>query len=314
MHPPRDPAADSAPSDRTSAPPAAARPATSAPPAADAAELRGLPSAVWRFGQDRRFDLLRGLVDVTGGVALDLGCGLGVYTARMAGEGAWAMGTEIEWPRAVEARGRGIAVVAAVGEHLPLADGAVRTVLLHEVLEHVADDRATAREAVRVLEPGGRVIVFVPNRWWPFETHGVVWRGRYRFGNIPLVNYLPDALRNRLAPHVRVYTGHALRALFEGVGGEGGDEVVGGDVVAGTSGAARDVTVVYHGCIFPGYDNLAARRPMIGRLARLLTYGLERTPLRWFGLSHVLVVERRADGPSAGSIRTMSVPQTGHER
>lgn len=301
----------------------AAAPSSAAPLSAAgsnaAAEVRGLPSAVWRFGQDRRFDLLRGLVDVTGGVALDLGCGLGVYTARMAGEGAWAIGTEIEWPRAVEARRRGIDVVAAVGEHLPLGDGCVRTVLLHEVLEHVADDRATVREAVRVLEPGGRVIVFVPNRWWPFETHGVVWRGRYRFGNIPLVNYLPDVLRNRLAPHVRVYTGRALRALFEGVGGEGGGDVVGGDavggdVVAGEKIADREVTVVYHGCVFPGYDNLAARRPMLGRLARMLTYGLERTPLRWFGLSHVLVVERRADGPSAGSNWTMSVPHTGHER
>lgn len=251
----------------------------SAPPT-DAAELRGLPSSVWRFGQDRRFELLRGLVDVTGGVALDLGCGLGVYTARMAGEGAWAMGTEIEWPRAVEARGRGIDVVAAVGEHLPLGDGLVRTVLLHEVLEHVADDRATVREAVRVLEVGGRVIVFVPNRWWPFETHGVVWGGTYRFGNIPLVNYLPDALRNRLAPHVRVYTGHALRALFDGAGDDLDD-------------GGCDIVVTHHSCIFPGYDNLTARRPVLGRLARALTYGLERTPLRWFGLSHVLVVEKR---------------------
>ncbi|MEO8082812.1 MAG: class I SAM-dependent methyltransferase [Ardenticatenales bacterium] len=251
----------------------------SAPPT-DAAELRGLPSSVWRFGQDRRFELLRALVDLSSGVALDLGCGLGVYTARMAGDGAWAMGTEIEWPRAVEARGRGIDVVAAVGEHLPLGDGLVRTVLLHEVLEHVADDRATVREAVRVLEVGGRVIIFVPNRWWPFETHGVKWGSTYRFGNIPLVNYLPDAVRNRLAPHVRVYTRRSLRALFEGVGGgEGIDGVV---------------VVTHHGCIFPGYDNLTARRPMLGRLARALTYGLERTPLRWFGLSHVLVVEKRA--------------------
>ncbi len=132
--------------------------------AAPAAELRGLPSAVWRFGQDRRFELLRRLVDVTGGASLDLGCGLGVYTARMADAGATALGTEVEWPRAVEARQRGVDVVAAVGERLPFGDGRFRTVLIHEVLEHVADDAATVAEAVRVLEPGGRVIIFVPNR------------------------------------------------------------------------------------------------------------------------------------------------------
>lgn len=238
-----------------------------------AAELRGLPSAVWRFGQDRRFAILRRLVDVTGGAALDLGCGLGVYTVRLAEAGAQAIGTEIEWPRALEARRRGIDVVAAVGERLPFADGAFRAILSHEVLEHVADDAATAAEAVRTLAPGGRLIVFVPNRLWPFETHGIVWRGRYRFGNVPLVNYLPDALRNRLAPHVRVYTRRSLRALFDGLG--------------------DDVAIVHHGCIFPGYDNLAARRPVLGRVARAVTYGLERTGLRWFGLSHVLVVERQ---------------------
>lgn len=253
-----------------------------------AAELRGLPSAVWRFGQDRRFALLRRHVDVSTGVALDLGCGLGVYTARMAECGAHAVGTEIEWPRAVEARRSGIDVVAAVGEHLPFADGTFQAILSHEVLEHVADDRATAAEAVRTLAPGGRLIVFVPNRLWPFETHGIVWRGRYRFGNIPLVNWLPDVLRNRLAPHVRVYTHRSLRALFDGLGD------------------GLDVDIVHHGCIFPGYDNLAARRPALGRIARAATYGLERTPLRWFGLSHVIVVERTG-GAAGDQASTASV-------
>jgi len=259
-------------------PDASAARSAPAPAPADAAELRGLPSAVWRFGQDRRFALLRRLVDVTGGAALDLGCGLGVYTARMTAAGATAVGTEIEWPRAVEARRRGIDVVAAVGEALPFADGTFRAILSHEVLEHVRDDRATVAEAVRTLAPGGRLIVFVPNRLWPFETHGIVWRGRYHFGNIPLVNVLPDTLRNRLAPHVRVYTRRSLRALFAADGPE------------------ATVRIVHHGCVFPGYDNLAARRPLLGRLARAATYGLERTPARWLGLSHVIVVERRADG------------------
>ena len=58
--------------------------------------------------------------------------------------------------------------------------------------------------------------MFVPNRGYPFETHGIYWRGRYRFGNIPLVNYLPRRLRDRLAPHVRVYSASDLARLFAG--------------------------------------------------------------------------------------------------
>jgi len=208
---------------------------------------------------------------LAGGRALDVGCGVGLYTAAMAEAGAVAFGVEVEWPRARDARARGLAVAAAVGERLPFADASLDAVLLHEVLEHVADDAASLAEAVRVLRPGGRAVVFVPNRLWPFETHGVHWRGRYRFGNIPLVNYLPDPLRNRLAPHVRVYTAGRLRALA----------------------AELPADVVHLRPIYPGYDGLAARRPRLARALRALTYALERTPLAAFGLSHVLVLQRR---------------------
>jgi len=240
------------------------------------AASRGLPSNVWRAGQDRRFAMVAAHVALPGARVLDIGCGVGMYTARLAGAGARAVGIEVEWARAREARGRGLDVAAAVGEALPLADGSVDAVLLHEVLEHVADDRRTVREVCRVLRPGGRAVIFVPNRGWPFETHGVMWRGRYRFGNIPLVNYLPDPLRNRLAPHVRVYTRASLRALFEG----------------------SPLRVVVHTQVFPGYDKLAARRPALGRWLRRATYVLERTPLGAVGLSHLVVVEREQSATS----------------
>ena len=142
--------------------------------------------------------------------------------------------------------------------------------LSHEVIEHVQDDALTLAEMVRVLKPGGRAIIFCPNRLYPFETHGHYWWGRYHFGNTPLINYLPNRWRNKLAPHVRAYTGGNLRRLLTGL----------------------PIKVVTHTQIYPGYDNVLARRPALGRLLRWGTYRLERTPLRNLGLSHFVVAEK----------------------
>jgi SAM-dependent methyltransferase len=180
-------------------------------------------------------------------------------------------GLDIEVDRVQEGARAGIArLLAGQAEALPFASSAFDMVLSNEVLEHVTDDRQAMREIMRVLRPGGRLILFVPNRGYPFETHGVYWRGHYHFGNIPFVNYLPHAWRDRLAPHVRAYTSRELEGLLRGL-------------------PARPVqrTVV-----FGGYDNILARAPRLGRLVRGLLQTLENTPLRAFGLSHLWVVEK----------------------
>jgi hypothetical protein len=71
---------------------------------------------------------------------------------------------------------------------------------------------------------------------------------------------------------VRAYTGGDLRQLLTGL----------------------PVEVISHTQIYPGYDNVVARRPGLGRLLRRITYALEQTPLRAFGLSHLLVIEKTA--------------------
>ncbi len=235
----------------------------------DQAALRGNPSFVWRAGQERRLAMVRRYASLEGRRVLDVGCGLGMYTSAFLRYTPHVFGVEIEADRAREARARAKGVTRSVGEMLPFADHTFDVVFSHEVLEHVADDRLCARELVRVTRSGGRIVIFVPNRLYFFETHGVYWRGVYHFGNKPLVNWLPDALRNRLAPHVRAYTGRGLRRLFIDL----------------------PVRVVVHTQIYPGYDNIVARLPRVGRFFQWMTYALEKTPLRVFGLSHFLVLE-----------------------
>lgn len=230
----------------------------------------GHPSYVWRFGQDRRLDLIHRYGELTGKRILDVGCGLGAYVRKMSAFSDQVYGVDIDAEKVAEASQELPNIHQAPAEKLPFSDSFFDVVLLHEVLEHVDDDRAAVAEALRVIRPAGRVIIFVPNRLFPFETHGVYWRGQYHFGNIPLVNYLPDSLRNRLCPHVRAYTSSGLRRLFTGL-------------------PCRPLVFTQ---IYPGYDNIAHSRPHVAALLRGVTYGLENTPLRAFGLSHLLVLER----------------------
>ena len=236
----------------------------------DKAALRGEPGYVWRSGQDRRLGMIRQWVNLDGAVMLDNGCGLGTYLAHLAHFSPHCFGLEIEAERAVPALAVAAGVVQGVGEHLPLATAVFDFILSNEVIEHVTDDALAVAEMVRVTKPGGRIVIFCPNRWYPVEQHGIYWRGQYKFGNIPLVNYLPTPLRNRLAPHVRAYTRRGLLQLFAGL----------------------PVQVVYHGRIFGGYDNIERHWPRFGRFLKQLLYAAERTPLAVLGLSHFLVVEK----------------------
>ena len=236
------------------------------------AAQRGEPSYVWRAGQERRLQMILAAAgERARGRVLDDGCGLGLYLQRLASEAEVACGLEYDADRARQAGARGLRVARAAAEHLPFADGSFDLILSHEVLEHVTDDRHALQEIARVLRAGGRAVVFVPNRGYPFETHGVYWRGRYRFGNIPLVSYLPRGVRDRLAPHVRVYARRDLQRLVAGL----------------------PLMLVERRVIFGAYDNLIARWPRAGSWLRAVLHALEHTPLRVFGLSHVWVLERQ---------------------
>jgi SAM-dependent methyltransferase len=240
------------------------------------AALRGEPSYVWRRGQDRRLEMILDTAgERIGGRILEDGCGVGLYLKRLAQHSRMAIGLEYDLQRARQAHQVADHVLAAAGEALPFPSAYYDFILSHEVLEHVADDRAAIEEMVRTLRPGGRIAVFVPNRGYPFETHGIYWRGEYHFGNIPLVNYLPRNLRDRLAPHVRVYAQQDLE-----------------DLVAGLP-----VHLIHRTIVFGAYDNISARWPNFGRLLRGFLHNLEKTPFRVLGLSHFWVLEKNQDIP-----------------
>ncbi len=235
------------------------------------AALRGEPSYIWRNGQERRLNMiLNAAGERASGHVLENGCGVGMYVQKLANHTQFVVGLEYDFERSIEAHMSSPNIINAAGESLPFPEDHFDLVLSHEVIEHIEDDRAAVVEIVRVMKPGGRAVIFCPNRGYPFETHGIYWRGIYRFGNIPFVNWLPRLWRDRLAPHVRVYSVRDLVDLFGGL----------------------PVRTVSKTVIFGAYDNIIAHFGGFGRLLRSLLQFLERTPLRIFGLSHFWVVEK----------------------
>ena len=237
----------------------------------DKAALRGEPSYVWRAGQQRRLEMI---VHAAGerikGCILENGCGVGMYVEHLSPFGGNVIGLEYDFERAAEARKNISHIVNAAGEFIPFPSSAFDLILSHEVIEHVQDDRAAICEMIRALKPGGRIVLFAPNRGYPFETHGIYWKGHYQFGNKLFVNYLPRALRNKLAPHVRVYSRQDLRKLFQDL----------------------PVEFIERKIIFGAYDNIIAKFGSLGKILRSVLQFLEKTPLKIFGLSHFWVVEK----------------------
>ena len=136
--------------------------------------IAGRAASVW--GQDglagqervrRRAGLLAAAVGAAPGMAiLELGCGTGEYTARLAQHGAWLVALDLVGDLVRVARGRdlpfGVRFVLGDAERLPFPDGAFDAVVGNAVLHHLRLGAALG-EIRRVLRPGGRCAFTEPN-------------------------------------------------------------------------------------------------------------------------------------------------------
>jgi ubiquinone/menaquinone biosynthesis C-methylase UbiE len=105
------------------------------------------------------------LRDVAGGPVVEVGCGKG-HLLRWLRDDAAAPGRTfigLDLSRAVfSLPAAGLAGTMADGEHLPLRERSVAALIYDGALHHLIDYAEALREALRVLAPGGLLILFEP--------------------------------------------------------------------------------------------------------------------------------------------------------
>ena len=112
---------------------------------------------------------------------LDVGCGTGATTLALRRFGP-VVGIDVGM-RALEiARERGVAVARASAARLPARREAFDLVVALDVLEHLEDDVAAAREIRDALRPGGLLLATVPAHpfLWSGHDEALGHRRRYR--------------------------------------------------------------------------------------------------------------------------------------
>jgi ubiquinone/menaquinone biosynthesis C-methylase UbiE len=139
---------------------------------------------------------------------LDIGASSGYMVQAALEKGMSAEGIEPSASGVWAAKERGITLVQATAECLPFDDSTFDIVHSHHVFEHVADPLRAAKEAYRVLKPGGLVLIEVPNQF-----------DNIRFWRDQLFNRVHQRKRDiRSIHHLSFFSRKAMRDLLSKAG------------------------------------------------------------------------------------------------
>jgi SAM-dependent methyltransferase len=190
-------------------------------PQPSTAELAGYyPRAYWYGAEDaftsrmeevyRRFVLadhvrfVRRAIESSGGthgLILDVGCGGGLFLRLLSENGYRVTGLDLSANAlAVAVHSNGVAAVCGDLSRAPFTSGSCSVITMFHVLEHLHDPGSYLMSSHKLLSPGGRLVVQVPNASsWQFRLLGKNWTGI----DVPrhLVNFRAIDLETLLERH-----------------------------------------------------------------------------------------------------------------
>ena len=113
------------------------------------------------------------------GTVLDVGCGGGLFLRLLRERGHKVMGLDFSLDAANTAwKINRVPAVCGTLSRAPLPDGAFAVITMFHVLEHLFDPASYVEAAHRLLAPGGRLVIQVPNAAsWQFLLFGQNWNG-----------------------------------------------------------------------------------------------------------------------------------------
>jgi SAM-dependent methyltransferase len=135
------------------------------------------------------------------GATVEIGCGGGAFTRALAAQGAVFRCADVGcWhepiPRVPHTSG------ADLLGRLPFGDGAFRSVIALEVMEHMMNPFGALAEMARILVRGGRLYLTFPNFWGIRARWRFMWRGSLNRSHTRDPAALASLREGRCPPHI----------------------------------------------------------------------------------------------------------------
>jgi len=218
----------------------------------------------------KRINKIEKYLSLNNKVILDLGCGNGNYSNYLASKSKFVIGIDVEKNRLNLAKKsfdkHNLNFYLFDGNKIPFESSFFDLIFMNEVLEHVNDESSILREIWRVLKKDGYLAIYVPNRKFPLEGHGMrIFNKKFNFP-IPLLPWLPLYF-HKFFFRARTYSKNKLLFLLK----------------------SNNLDVEFIDYLYPPLDNINI---LFKKDLLILFNKLENSPFRSFGMS-ILMLGRK---------------------